>query len=147
MTIRSSPETISKETKLTIPRVDIEVALVMTDMIYFAHTRPYFVGLRQTDRTGTLEKQCMKPSHRCIPKSTRNAFNHKTYPQPRPAFLMLCNVRQQTWGITDEAFYSRGSPIFFSEAPHLRNSIPHPKTDFSKKNKMHRGEYSHGPSL
>ena len=27
----------------------------------------------------------------------------------------------------------------FSEAPHLRSSIPHPKTEFSK-NEMHRGE-------
>ena len=31
-----------------------------------------------------------------------------------------------------EAFYDRGSPYFFSGVPHLRISIPHPKTDYSK---------------
>ena len=117
---------------------------------------------KATPVTVTLSKNKCKTSMPCGVsmwrirwEGTTHSINVLTNPAPRRGRLLF-RVEVTAFGRSRILiFLSRlggrrstiGIPPNSSEAPHLRSSIPHPKTDLTAKLKLHPEEWPHDPSI
>ena len=80
--------------------------------------------------------------------ANKKTDTHHMYLLVRTAVLQAISRSCHIDGRTNASQISIEVHPKFSEAPHLRSSIPYPKTGINqRKKKLHRGEQSHAPSL